>query len=273
MPWGERTLLMGVVNVTPDSFSDGGRYFEHGDASARAERLLEEGADIIDLGGESTRPGAAAVAEEEERRRVVPVIERLSARFPVPISIDTTKSGVARAALDSGACIVNDVSGLRLDREIAPVAARAGAAVVLGHMRGEPRTMQASPSYGDAQAEVRSELCDSVRRALDAGIAAGAIAIDPGLGFGKRFEDNLALIRGLPDLAALGFPVLVGISRKSFTGRLSGLPPSERLPASIAAAALAVAWGASIVRVHDVAATRQAMMLVDALVAARQDGR
>jgi dihydropteroate synthase len=257
---------MGVLNVTPDSFADGGRYLDPAAALARAEEMAREGADIIDVGGESTRPGAAAVSVEEELSRVLPVIRSLARATALPISVDTTKSRVAEAAVDAGARIVNDVSGLSMDPALAAVCARSGAALLLGHLRGIPRTMQEAPRYDDVVMEVRRELALSVDRACDAGVPLAALAVDPGIGFGKLFEHNVSLLRGLPELAGLGLPVVIGVSRKSMTGHLDGAPASERLPASLAAATLAIAWGADVVRAHDVRETRQAVRLADRLL-------
>mgnify|MGYP001620110335 FL=1 len=250
-----RPLVMGILNVTPDSFSDGGRYAA-ADAAVRAgERMVEEGADIIDVGGESTRPGAPEVSAEEEIRRVVPVVEALASRLPVPVSIDTSKAVVAKAALSAGAAIVNDVTALAGDPGMGDVAARAGVPVVLMHMRGTPRTMQADPenlAYGDVVADVRAQLSDRLSRAQHAGIDPALTIVDPGIGFAKTAQQNLALIARLGELASLGRPILVGPSRKSFIGHVLDLPVSERLEGTASAVAIAVMNGAHIVRVHDV---------------------
>ena len=260
----ELPILMGIVNVTPDSFSDGGSYLSVGAAVEHGLRLAGEGAAILDVGGESTRPpvyGAAAeVPAEEEIRRVVPVVEALARQAAVPVSIDTRKSRVAEAALAAGAAIVNDVTALRYDPESARVAARRRASVVLMHMRGtDPRTMQNDLSYSAPIEEIAVHLSDAAARAQAAGIAAGRIAVDPGLGFGKSAAHNLLLIARLRRFGELGFPIVVGASRKGFTARYSGLPadapPRLRLAGSLAASAEAAARGASVVRVHDVAAT------------------
>lgn len=265
----ERPLVMGILNVTPDSFSDGGRYFSPDAAVARAVRLVEEGADILDVGGESTRPGAEPVSPSEETRRVVPVIEALrAAGLEVPVSVDTRHTETARAALDAGADLVNDVSALA-DPEMGPLVRERGVAVVLMHMRGEPKGMQRGPSYEDVVQEVVGALADRARHAMDLGIPRERILLDPGLGFGKRTgsgtEDNCALLSGLPRLVALGHPVLVGASRKHFIGNLTGAPLDARLPGSVVAAAAAVWGGASVVRVHDVAETVQAVRLAAAI--------
>lgn len=254
-----RTTVMAIVNATPDSFSDGGRY----DPLAHALRLLEEGADIVDVGGESTRPNASAVDEAEERARTVPVIRELARRTRVPISIDTTKASVAAAALDAGAEIVNDVSGLARDPGMAAVVR--GAALVLMHMRGTPADMQARATYGDLHGEVLDEVQQALKTAEAAGVPADAIAIDPGLGFAKTGAHNLLLLRRLRELAQLGHPVVVGASRKSFIGAATGKAALDRLHGSVAAAVAAALNGAAVVRVHDVAATREALAVADAI--------
>ena len=257
-------VLMGVLNITPDSFSDGGRFLERDAALRRLEELREQGADIIDIGGESTRPGAVPVSADEELRRVMPAVEA-GVELGVPISIDTTKSAVARAALDAGAEIVNDVSGLRLDRGVADLAAERGAGLALMHMRGEPRTMQEDIHYDDLLGEIEDELRDSVQRALDAGCSPEQLVVDPGIGFGKTAEQNLALIARLERLAALGCPVLIGPSRKSFIGKILGLPVEERVEATIAACVIALLGGARIFRVHDVAEVRRALEMASVI--------
>ncbi|BCW96027.1 MAG: dihydropteroate synthase [Fimbriimonadales bacterium] len=264
---GARTLVMGVLNATPDSFYDGGKY-DHLDAAlARAEQMLDEGADILDIGGESTRPGAEPVPEVEELRRTLPLIEAIAARYPnAVLSIDTTKSRVAERALQAGACIINDISGMTFDPRMAAVAAQAGALVVLMHIQGTPRTMQQNPTYIDVVAEVRDALHTHATRVEQAGVPRENIWLDPGIGFGKTLEHNLQLLRNLPALKSLGYPILIGTSRKSFIGQLlGGLPPEERLEGTLATLALAVAWGADIVRVHDVQAAVRAMRIADAL--------
>ncbi|HEV8360261.1 MAG TPA: dihydropteroate synthase [Candidatus Thermoplasmatota archaeon] len=265
-PVGERTLIVGIVNVTPDSFSDGGRFLDRDAAIAHGLRLLDEGADLLDVGGESTRPGARPTPADEEQRRVLPVIEALAARAPV--SVDTRKPEVARAALQLGACVVNDVQALAAPGML-ELCADARCGVVLMHMQGEPATMQRDPQYRDVVAEVREFLGERAALAQKAGIAREAIAVDPGLGFGKANEHNVALLRGLDQLRALGYPLVVGHSRKSFLARLACRgpeePPADRLPAGLAVAALAVARGADILRTHDVRATRDAACVADAL--------
>jgi dihydropteroate synthase len=262
----ERPLVMGIVNVTPDSFYDGGRHAGTDDAVAHARRLLDEGADLIDIGGESTRPGAAGVDERTELARVLPVLEALR-DLDVPISVDTTKPGVMRAAIDRGASMINDVTALAAPGAIDAVADGA-AAVCLMHMQGEPRTMQADPVYGDVVAEVRDFLSQRVAACRAAGIAADRIVVDPGIGFGKRLEHNLALVKHLDALAGLGLPVLVGWSRKSSLGRITGRAADDRMAASLAGALIAAQRGARILRVHDVAATRDVLAVLAAVEAA-----
>lgn len=262
-----RTLVMGILNVTPDSFSDGGLYLNTDSAVEHALEMLKEGADIVDVGGESTRPGAEPVPADEELRRVLPVIERLAAETDVPISIDTYKSSVAREALKAGACIVNDISGLRFDPEIAPAAAEADAYLVIMHSIHTPATMQVNPQYDDVVGEVKAFLERQSSAAQQSGVPRDKIIVDPGIGFGKTVEHNLELLRRLPDLAQLGYPILVGVSRKSFIGAvLGGLPPSERLEGTIAAVALSIAGGARIVRVHDVGPVAKAVRVADAIL-------
>jgi dihydropteroate synthase len=257
LPLDRIPLIMGILNVTPDSFSDGGAYSTLEAAVRRAEALVEQGADLVDIGGESTRPGSDPVPAEIERQRVIPVIDRLGAHFPVPISIDTHKASIASEALSAGASIVNDVTGLRADPAVAEIAAAAGAALVVSHIRGTPKTMGANPQYDDLMYEIASELLESARCAMRAGVPRESVIIDPGIGFGKTFEHNTEILRRLPELTGLGLPVLVGASRKSFLGAIMGTPPERRLEGSLAAAALARQGGAAIVRVHDVAQTRR----------------
>lgn len=261
-----KVLISGVLNCTPDSFSDGGQFLSAAAAVQQGLRMADEGADWIDVGGESTRPGSVPVPEDEEQRRVVPVIAALRARLPaqVRISIDTYKSGTARAALGAGATIVNDVSGGLLDPAILTVAAQAGAAVVLGHLRGAPATMMENVSFGDVVGEVGAELAERVAAARAVGCR--DIWADPGIGFGKRIEHNLALLRRLPAVCArVGVPVLVGVSRKAFIGQLTGKPAAERAFGTAAAVTAAVLAGAAAVRVHDVAAARDVVAVASAL--------
>jgi dihydropteroate synthase len=263
----ERTLVMGVLNVTPDSFSDGGRYLDRATAVERGVQMVDEGADVIDVGGESTRPGSDLVPAAEERERVVPVIETLASRVPVPISIDTRKAEVARAALDVGATIVNDVSACA-DPEMFDVVKGTGAGLVLMHMQGDPKTMQQAPSYGDVVAEVTEYLRERIEAAEFAGVPFEAISVDPGIGFGKTLEHNLLILRHLDALAALGRPVLVGPSRKRFIGAILGLPEDERAEGTAGAVAWSVTHGANVVRVHDVKEIVRVIRVMDAIAGA-----
>ena len=274
MPIGQRTLIMGILNITPDSFSDGGQFFHPDSALAHAEQMIAEGADIIDVGGESTRPGGEPVSAEEEIKRVVPVIEALAKRFETPLSVDTTKSEVARAALDAGAAIVNDISALRFDFYVADEAAKAGAGLVLMHSRGTPATMHRLPPVADIMSEVTSSLRASVHMAERRGVKRESIVIDPGIGFGKSQEQNLELIAKLDQLIAAfpDLPLLIGTSRKSFIGRIladeSGTPaPAEdRLHGSMATMTAAILHGAHIVRVHDVKAASDTIRVTQHLL-------
>jgi len=263
---GLRTWIMGILNVTPDSFSDGGAYPDKEKAVERGLEMMEEGADVIDIGGESTRPGARPVSEDEEMERILPVVRGLRKRAPVLISVDTMKAAVAEAALEAGADIINDVSAFRFDPRMAGVVSGLGAAVVLMHMKGTPETMQSDPRYADLFDEIRWFLKDRIEEARSAGIRRGRIIVDPGIGFGKSPEDNLALIDNLGFLEELGCPVLAGASRKSFIGKALGLPVTERLEGSIAAGVLSIARGAHILRVHDVRAMRRAADMADAIL-------
>jgi dihydropteroate synthase len=255
---------MGVLNVTPDSFSDGGLYLEPDAAVARAREMVGEGADLIDVGGESTRPGAAPVGVDEELRRVVPVLERLGDGQGVRISIDTSKARVANAAIAVGASFVNDVTALRGDPAMAGTVAAGGAELCLVHMLGEPRTMQEDPRYDDVVSDVKGFLEERLAFAVDEGIAEERTWLDPGIGFGKTLEHNLELLRRLDELVAIGRPLVVGVSRKRFIGALTDRAEDERLAGSLAAAVIAAVRGASMVRVHDVAATRDALAVAAA---------
>jgi dihydropteroate synthase len=259
-----RPLVMGILNVTPDSFSDGGRFRARDAALTRARQMVEEGAGIIDVGGESTRPGSPPVSLDEELERVIPVIECLRNELPVVISVDTSKPDVMRAAVAAGAGLINDVYALRMDGALATAAALE-VPVCLMHMQGEPRTMQHQPSYTDVVAEVREFLHGRVAACVQAGVPRDKLLLDPGFGFGKRVDHNLSLLRHLPELRALGLPLLIGLSRKSMIGALTGAPVDERLHGSVAAASLAAWLGAAIVRVHDVKATVDAMKVVAAV--------
>ncbi len=259
--------LMGVVNVTPDSFSDGGRFLARDAAVARGQELAAEGAEIIDIGGESTRPGAAPVPEEEEIGRVVPVVEALAPAIAATLSVDTSKLGVARAALDAGARYVNDVTAFRAAPELAGLVAERGAGCCLMHMLGEPRTMQEDPRYDDVVAEVKAFLEARLAFAVGEGVSEERIHLDPGIGFGKTLPHNLELLRRLPELAALGRPLVVGVSRKAFLGRITGREAGERTAATVAASLLAWERGAQILRVHDVALVRDALLVGSAMIA------
>jgi dihydropteroate synthase len=263
--FSRRTAVMAVLNVTPDSFFDGGRHFDAGRAIAAGMAMMQAGADIIDIGGESSRPGAEPVSQADELARVIPVIQGLRRQCELPISIDSYKAPVARAALDAGADIVNDISALGFDPAMASMVAKEKVPVVLMHMRGTPRTMQADPQYADVVREVRNFLAERLYDAMDVGIDAESIVLDPGIGFGKTVEHNIQLLRGLAILGALGQPVLVGVSRKAFIGKILELEPDQRLEGSLAAAVAAVLGGANIIRVHDVAETCRAVRIADAL--------
>lgn len=264
-------LVMGIVNVTPDSFSDGGRFLDAQAAVAHALRLVEQGAEIIDVGGESTRPGALPVAEAEELRRVIPVIERLAGQVKVPISIDTIKPGVARAALDAGASIVNDVAANREDPGLWRLVAEARAGYVCMHMQGTPQTMQANPVYADVVREVGEFFFERIRRLSDCGVGREHIILDPGIGFGKTVEHNLQLLAAARGFTRFERPLLVGVSRKSFIGTLLGAELAARLPGALACACVAVAAGVQIIRAHDVAETVQAIRMTEAILAKRRE--
>jgi dihydropteroate synthase len=259
----ERTLIMGIVNVTPDSFSDGGRYANRRRALDHARRLLEEGADILDIGGESSRPGAEPVTLDEELRRVLPVLEGL-VELPVPVSVDTCKPQVMRRALAAGAAMINDIFALRAPGAVEAVAETPAAACLM-HMQGEPRTMQQAPQYGDVVSEVEAFLVERAAACVAGGIGRDRIVLDPGFGFGKTPQHNLELIRALPRLCGAGFPLLAGLSRKGLFGKIVGREALERVYASAAGALLAAQRGASIVRVHDVAATRDSLLVLQAI--------
>lgn len=260
------TVIMGIVNVTPDSFADGGRYATPEKAIAHGEALVRQGADILDIGGESTRPGATPVSESEELRRVLPVIETLAARVAVPLSIDTMKPAVARAALQAGASIVNDVAANRADNPLWRLVAEAQAGYICMHMQGTPQTMQLNPVYTDVVREVEAFFMDRLRQLRACGVAAEQVVLDIGIGFGKTVEHNLQLLRGLTSFRKQGRPLLLGVSRKSFIGRLTGADVEARLPGSLAGACWAVAQGVQLLRTHDVAATAQAVRLTEALL-------
>ncbi|RLA85215.1 MAG: dihydropteroate synthase [Deltaproteobacteria bacterium] len=265
---GRRTAVMGILNVTPDSFSDGGLFLDPERAVDHALRMVEEGADIIDVGGESTRPGADPIPLQEELRRVLPVIEGLSQRTDVPISIDTYKAEVASRALEAGASIINDISGLHYDPRMGEVAAKYGAPVVVMHIKGTPKTMQASPRYDDLMGEITAYLREGIRRAEEAGLPPEKVIVDPGIGFGKTVEHNLIILQRLDELSSLGRPILIGPSRKSFIGAVLDLQVGDRLYGTLASVAIGVERGAHIVRVHDVKPVREVVDMVDAIMEA-----
>jgi dihydropteroate synthase len=268
---GERTLVMGVLNVTPDSFSDGCRFLDPQSAIEHALEMARAGADLLDIGGESTRPGSTGTAAETELARILPVLEGLRGALKIPVAVDTRKSQVAEVAISAGAQIINDISGLRLDPRIAKVAQRRGVPLILMHMRGEPATMQKGPFARDVMKDVMQGLRASIRKARAAGIPKSQIVVDPGIGFGKSFEQNYELLRKLPELAKLGYPLLVGTSRKGFLGRTlardgKSAPPEERLWATAATVTASILGGAHIVRVHDVAEIAQVARVADCLL-------
>ena len=262
---GASPLVMGVINVTPDSFSDGGRFFRREDALAQGRQMAREGADVIDVGGESTRPGSDPVGAEEEKRRVLPLVEALAAEFDVPVSIDTQKAEVAEAALDAGAAIVNDVSALRTDPEMAPLVAERSVPVCLMHMLGTPKTMQENPTYDEVVSDVIGWLSQRIAFSVEVGIEARRIIVDPGIGFGKTVQHNLELLRRLNEFQVLGRPVLIGTSRKSMLGAVLGLGPDERLNGTLATVACAVMAGCHIVRVHDVGPAKEVVAVCEAI--------
>jgi len=263
---GQKTLVMGIVNVTPDSFSGDGLGANAEAAIAQGRRMVAEGADLLDVGGESTRPGSEPVGEEEELGRVLPVVEGLAAELDVPISIDSYKSAVVRAALAKGASMVNDISGLHADEAVAQAAAEAGAAVVVMHIQGTPRDMQKDPKYADVIGEIGEYLEEGIAVARAAGVGEDQIVVDPGIGFGKTLEHNLEILRRLRELRCLGCPVMVGTSRKSMIGTILSLPVGERVEGTAATVALAVGGGADIVRVHDVKEISRVARVADAIV-------
>ena len=262
----KKTAIMGILNVTPDSFYDGGRYTCQDEALRRVEQMIEEGADIIDVGGESTRPGSERVSLKEEIKRVIPIIEKIRENFDVPISIDTYKAEVARQAIEVGANMVNDISGLRFDPKLKKVVAKCDVPVVITHIKGTPKDMQDNPQYRCLMGEIISYLRESIKMAEEAGISSDKIIIDPGIGFGKTTEHNLRIIKRLPELKSLGKPILIGASRKSFIGNVLKLPVSERLEGSLAIGSLSVFQGANIIRTHDVKETRRVVDLIRAVM-------
>jgi dihydropteroate synthase len=270
---GEHTRIMGILNVTPDSFSDGGRFFTFDNAVAQGQKLFEDGADILDIGGESTRPFSDTVTAEEEIDRVVPVIEEITKRVSIPISIDTTKAAVARRAIEAGASMINDVSALRHDHKLADVALEHGVPIILMHMLGSPKTMQVSPTYNDLIGEIRTFLENAIEQAVKKGILKSKIIIDPGIGFGKTIEHNLLLIKYLRKFETLDVPILIGPSRKAFIRQILKDRSAEKIKADLpvvetgtqAAIAAAALNGAHIIRAHDVARTRATLQIVDAI--------
>ena len=272
LDFSKKTCLMGILNVTPDSFSDGGQYFDRTLAIKRAHEMVEEGADIIDIGGESTRPGSEPVPLEEEIARTIPVIEEISKKIKVPISIDTYKAEVAKRALDAGASIVNDISGLRFDSEMPKVVSQYKVPVVIMHIKGTPKNMQANPIYEALIPEIMDYLRESIRLAMKSGIAEDKIIIDPGIGFGKTYDHNLEIIKNLHEFTLLEKPLLVGVSRKAFIGKILGdAPASERLEGTAAAVAISILNGANIIRVHDVKEMKKVAMVADAVKRGRVD--
>jgi len=261
--FGRRTYLMGILNVTPDSFSDGGRFFDQTDAVLHAYQMVKDGADIIDVGGESTRPGAEPVSVEEELRRVVPVVRKIRQKSAVPISVDTYKSKVAIEALNAGANIVNDISGLHFDEKMADVIAEKRASVVVMHIKGSPKDMQANPHYDNVVKEIYDYLASAVDAAKKKGIK--QILIDPGIGFGKSVEHNLELINSLEEFRGIGVPILIGVSRKSFIGKILETPVETRLEGTAAAVTASILHGADIIRVHDVREMRRVALVADAI--------
>ncbi|MBO8126336.1 MAG: dihydropteroate synthase [Firmicutes bacterium] len=273
LPLGQKTYIMGILNVTPDSFSDGGRYLEPEAAIRRARQMVDEGADIIDVGGESTRPGAEFVSEEDELARVIPVVSQLAKELAVPISVDTTKYRVAEASLEAGASIINDISGLQFEPRLADLAAKYRAGLVLMHTRGTPREMQKNPVYTDVVAEVLSFLQSAVDQALARGVSREQIILDPGIGFAKTCEHNLEILNRLAEFRTLGYPLLLGTSRKSFIGKVLDLPVDQRVEGTAASVALGIAAGADVVRVHDVREMARVAKVSDAIARYQRSGQ
>jgi dihydropteroate synthase len=270
---GERTLIMGVLNITPDSFSDGGVFFEPNKAIEHGLRMAEEGADIIDVGGESSRPGSDPVPLDEELKRIIPVIEGLASRLEIPISVDTYKSQVAERAIEAGAQMINDISGLRFDPQVPAVAARYDTPLIIMHIKGTPKTMQQDPLYEDLMGEIVDYLREGIAKAEQGGVDPHQVIVDPGIGFGKRAQDNLLIINRLSELNILGRPLLIGTSRKSFIGAVLGVEVHQRGIGTLASVAVSILKGAHIVRVHDVAPMRQTVDMVDAIINAEEWGR
>jgi dihydropteroate synthase len=262
----KRVHVMGILNVTPDSFSDGGRYVDADAACAHAMAMIEQGADLLDIGAESSKPGAVAIDEEEERRRLLPIVRELCRRTTIPLSIDTTKAAIAEEALDAGAALINDISALRFDPRMASVVARSGAGVILMHMQGTPATMQRTASYTYVVEDVRAFLAARLEVAQQAGIPRDRILLDPGIGFGKNCEHNVTLLNHLDAFQTLGRPIVVGVSRKAFLGKILGRSIDERLMGTAGAVAVAIMKGARVVRVHDVAPIRDVVKIVEAIM-------
>ncbi|MCI0468913.1 MAG: dihydropteroate synthase [Nitrospirae bacterium] len=266
LDFSKKTCIMGILNVTPDSFSDGGRYLDPGKAFEQACRLVQEGADIIDIGGESTRPGSEPVSADVEIKRVIPVIKAVAKKINIPISIDTCKAEVARHALDVGASMINDISGLRFDREMPRVAAQFKSPVIIMHIKGRPKDMQQNPVYGSLIPEIIGSLRDSIRLAVQKGVQEEMIIIDPGIGFGKTFEHNLEIIKNLHQFSIFKRPIAIGVSRKAFIGKILGdAPPTDRLEGTAAAVSISIFNGANIVRVHDVKEMARVAKTADAI--------
>jgi dihydropteroate synthase len=270
LPLADRVHIMGVLNVTPDSFSDGGRYVNLDAAVAHALSMVEQGADVLDIGAESTKPGAVPIDEEEERRRLIPIVRAICRQTTVPVSVDTTKASIARQALDVGATLINDISALRFDARMGDVVAKSGAGVILMHMQGNPQTMQDAAQYTNVVEEVRQFLKTRLEAAEEAGIHPNRILLDPGIGFGKNCQHNLVLLERLDAFHTLGRPLVVGVSRKAFIGKILGRPIEERLMGTAGAVAVAVMNGARMVRVHDVAPIRDVVKMIEAIRGHRQ---
>ena len=268
---GEETGIMGIINVTPDSFSDGGKYANVEAAVMRAKQMVADGADIIDIGGESSRPGAEPITANEECRRVIPVVQALAEQFQIPISVDTYKAKVAREALSAGACVINDITALHGDPNMCQIIADAQAGVILMHMQGLPATMQKAPTYQNVVAEVHAWLTEVASQAVDRGIDSSRIMIDPGIGFGKTFDHNLEILRHLMQFRGIGYPMLVGVSRKKFIGRILDLPVHQREEGTAATVAWSIINGANVVRVHDVAKMKQVAQVIDTICRTKPD--
>ena len=268
---GEETGIMGIINVTPDSFSDGGKYANVEAAVMRAKQMVADGADIIDIGGESSRPGAEPITANEECRRVIPVVQALAEQFQIPISVDTYKAKVAREALSAGACVINDITALHGDPNMCQIVADAQAGVILMHMQGVPATMQKAPTYQNVVTEVHAWLTEVASQAVDRGIDSSRIMIDPGIGFGKTFDHNLEILRHLMQFRGIGYPMLVGVSRKKFIGRILDLPVHQREEGTAATVAWSIINGANVVRVHDVAKMKQVAQVIDTICRTKPD--